>query len=123
MSEDNALAYLDTPLGPYALTKPIVKKGLPPKNFLVRMTPKTVAERKRAGVVFKPAKVSCVPTKTDARFCLLNYDKTRLEAMEMCRPVWEFKRIIEAKEPPSIGECRKAEKNDFLVIKIEEKKK
>ena len=124
LSEDeDALAYLTTPMGPYALTKPVVKKGLPPKNFLVKMTPKTVEERKKAGVKFARAKVSCVPTKTGARFCLLDYDTKRLEAMEMCRPVYEFKRIIETKQPPSVEECRKAEKNDFLVIKMMERKK
>ncbi|MHA1262887.1 MAG: hypothetical protein ACTSSA_12485, partial [Candidatus Freyarchaeota archaeon] len=119
---DDALAYLETPFGPYALTKPVERKGLPPKNFLVRMTEKTVEERKKAGVEFKPAQVRCVETKTGAKFCLVNYDRVQLEAIEMCNPIFEFKRIIETKEPPSIEECRKAGKNDFLVIKMEEKK-
>lgn len=114
--EDDALAYLTTDIGHYALTKPVEKKGLPPKNFLVRMSPKTVDARKKAGVEFKPAKVSCVKTKTDARFCLIKFDKAELDCMEMCRPVYEFKKIIEEKEPPTIEECRKAGKNDFLVV-------
>ena len=105
IEEDDALAYLTTPLGQYALTKPVVKKGLPPKNFLVRMSPRTVEARKKAGVEFKTAKVRCVKTKTGAKFCLFDYDKTRLETMEMCRPVFEFKKIIETKRPPTIEEC------------------
>jgi len=83
------------------------------------MTPETV-EKHRAEL--KPAKTRCVETKTGAKFCLINYDSVQLEAMEMCRPVFEFKRIIETKEPPTIEECRKVGKNDFLVIKMEEKK-
>ncbi len=86
------------------------------------MSAKTVEARKKAGVEFKPAEMRCVKTKTGARFCLFDYDKTRLEAMEMCRPVYEFKRIIETKRPPTIEECREKGKNDFLVVEIIEKK-
>lgn len=64
----------------------------------------------------KEATIKCVETKTGARFCLIRYDKTELEAMEMCRPVFRFKQIIEKKEEPTIQECRALGKNDFLVV-------
>ena len=106
-------------IGHYALIGPVERKGLPPKHFLVRMTPETT-EKHRAEM--KSAKARCTETKTGAKFCLINYDKTQLEGMEMCNPIYEFKKIIEIKESPTVEECRKAEKNDFLIIKIEEAK-
>ena len=112
--EDKALAYLKTPIGEYALTSPLNKKYPEPKPFLVRMSPEAVEKHKKE---LKDALVRCVKTKTGARFCIFRFDNKELEGMEMCRPIFEFKKIIETKEPPTIEECRKLKKNDFLIVK------
>jgi len=114
MAEDKALAYLKTSIGEYALTPPLNKKYPEPKPFLVRMSPEAV-ERHKAEL--KEAITKCIKTKTGARFCIFSFNDKELEGMEMCRPVYEFKKIIETKEPPTIEECRKFKKNDFLIIK------
>jgi hypothetical protein len=118
-SADRALAYLRVSgVGDYALVGPVEARGLPPRHFLVRMSPE--AAERHAGEL-REAKARCVETRTGARFCLIEYDGRVLESMEMCNPIYEFRRIVEAREPPTIEECRKAEKNDFLVIRVEEK--
>ena len=106
-------------IGHYALIGPVERKGLPPKHFLIKMTPETVEKHKAE---LKTAKARCTKTKTGAKFCLIDYNKTQLEAMEMCNPIYEFKKIIEIKESPTVEECRKAEKNDFLIIEMVEEK-
>lgn len=111
------MEYIKTPLGSYALV-PLIKKGLPPKSMLVRMSKEREAEHAKE---LKEAKVSCTKTKTGADFCIFKFDNTELEGVEMCRPIYEFKKIIETKEPPSIEECRTAHKNDFLIISCKPK--
>lgn len=115
---DKSLAYIKTPFGSYALTKPISREGLPPKNLLVRMSKEKEIEHAKE---IKEAKVSCVKTKTGANFCIFKFDNVELEGMEMCRPVYEFKKIIEEKEAPTIEECRAKGKNDFLIISCKPK--
>jgi hypothetical protein len=115
---DRALAYLSVEgLGDYALVGPISREGMPPKHFLVRMSPESVEEHRRRGAEFRRATASCVTTSTGARFCIIRYDGQELEAMEMCRPVEELKEVVEKGRRPTIEECRAIGKNDFLVIK------
>ena len=110
-----ALAYLETDLGCYALTPPIVSKEFPePKKFLVKMSPKTIEKHKEE---LKKTLTKCVSTKTGAKFCIFKFNEKELEGMEMCRPTFEFKKIIEEKALPTIEECRREGKNDFLIIK------
>jgi hypothetical protein len=116
--KDGATAYLSIEgLGDYALVGPISREGMPPKHFLVRMSPESVEEHRRRGVEFKRATASCVTTSTGARFCIIRYDDMELEAMEMCRPIEELKEVVEKGRRPTIEECRLVGKNDFLVIK------
>lgn len=117
--KDRALAYLRIKdIGHYALIPPVERPPLPPKNFLIRMTPEAIEEHKDK---FKDAEAKCVVTATGAKFCLIKWNGNTLESMEMCRPIFEFKKIVEEKRPPTIEECRAAEKNDFLVIECEPK--
>jgi len=113
---NKAEAYLKTPIGSFALTKPVRRPPLAPKRFLVQISSERLRELEAKKCPMKEATVKCVETKTGARFCLISYDRTELEAMEMCRPVFEFRHIIEKKEPPTIQECRAVGKNDFLVV-------
>jgi len=113
---DKAEAYIKTPIGNFALTKPVRRPPLAPKRFLVQISPERLKELEAKKCPMKEATVKCVETRTGARFCLVTYDKTELEAMEMCRPVYRFKKIIEKKEEPTIQECRALGKNDFLVL-------
>jgi len=113
---DRAEAHIKTSIGNFALTKPVVRRGLPPRRFLVQISPERLKTLEEQKCPLTPATVKCTETKTGARFCLITFDKTELEAMEMCRPVHRFKHIIEKREEPTIQECRAVGKNDFLVV-------
>jgi len=108
--------YIKTSIGSFALTKPVARRGLAPKRFLVQISPKRLKELEATKCLMKQATVKCTETKTGARFCLISYDKTELEAMEMCRATMKFKQMIEKHEEPTIQECRAVGKNDFLVV-------
>jgi hypothetical protein len=107
------LAYLRTEIGDFALTHPVSKPGMKDKNLLVRMSRATA---RKVEAEFKDAVAKCVETKTGARLCVFSFDKTELEGIEMCRPTYTFKTLIELKEHPSLEECIKKKKNDFLVV-------
>jgi len=113
---DKAEAYIKSPLGAFALTKPVRRPPLAPKRFLVQISPERLKELEEKKCPMKEATVKCIITRTGARFCLVTYDETELEAMEMCRPTHRFKHIIQKREEPTIQECRVAGKNDFLVV-------
>jgi len=113
---DKAEAYIRTPIGSFALTKPVVRPPLAPKRFLVQISPERLKELEEKKCGFKEATVKCVETKTGARFCLVTFEGKELEAMEMCRATFKFKRMIEKHEEPTIQECRSKGKNDFLVV-------
>lgn len=113
---DRAEGYIKTSIGNFALTKPVVRRVLPPRRFLVQLSPERLKTLEEQKCPLTPATAKCTETKTGARFCLITFDKTELEAMEMCRPVYEFRQIIEKKAAPTIQECRVAGKNDFLVV-------
>ena len=120
MAEDRprALAYLSIEgLGYYALVGPISREGMPPKHFLVRMSPESAEEHRRAGAKFEEASSNCVTTSTGARFCIIRYGDQELEAIEMCRPIEELKEIAREGRRPTVEECRAIGKNDFLVVK------
>jgi len=115
MAEPKTIAYLKLKdIGEYALTPPIISRRFRiAKKFLIKMEPQAVERHLKE---LKEASIRCVETRTGARFCLISYDRTELEAMEMCRATFKFKHIIEKREEPSIQECRAAGKNDFLVV-------
>jgi len=113
---DKAEQYIRTPIGSFALTKPVRRPPLAPKRFLVQISPERLKELEEKKCPMKEATVKCVETKTGARFCLITFDKTELEAMEMCRATFKFKTMIEKREEPTIQECRAVGKNDFLVV-------
>ncbi|MHA1827085.1 MAG: hypothetical protein ACTSX6_00405 [Candidatus Heimdallarchaeaceae archaeon] len=120
--KENAIAYIETEIGNFALIPKVMKRGRIPKNFLVKMGKKAVKKRKEEGHKFYPAKVSCTETKTGAKLCLFDYTNTEkdkdvtLEGIEMCRPVFEMKQIVKTGKAPTIEECRRANKADFLII-------
>ncbi|HDH91601.1 MAG TPA: hypothetical protein ENF38_01480 [Candidatus Aenigmarchaeota archaeon] len=114
-----SLAYLHLKdIGYYALSKPIHRPPLPPKNFLIRMTKEHTEKVKP---LIKDAKVSCIKTKTGARFCFIEFDNVKLDAIELCEPTYKYEYLIKHKELPSIEECREKGKNWFLVVKCEPK--
>jgi len=114
---DRAEAYLKLKdIGAFALTKPVRRPPLAPKRFLVQISRERFRELEAKKCPMREATVKCVVTKTGARFCIVTYDKTELEAMEMCRSTFKFKKMIEKREEPTIQECRAVGKNDFLVV-------
>jgi len=117
--EEKSIAYLKTNIGSYALTEPIRTVRFPePKNFLVLMSPEKVEKHKEELI---PAEVDCIETATGARFCIFKFNDKEVEGMEMCRPIFEMKHVIEKGRMPTIEECRREKKNDFLVVKCKPK--
>jgi len=114
-AEEKSIAYLKTDIQSYALTQPIVTARFPePKNFLVLMGPKKVEEHKEELI---PTEVDCIETATGARFCVFRFEDKEISGMEMCRPIFEMKYVIKKGRMPTIEECRRERKNDFLVVK------
>jgi len=110
-----SILYLETEIGSYALTEPIKTARFPePRNFLVLMSPQKVEEHKEELI---PTEVDCIETKTGARFCIFKFKDKEIEAMEMCRPIFEMKYVIKKGRMPTVEECRRQKKNDFLVLK------
>lgn len=116
---EDSIAYLRIKgIGSYALSKPIHRPPLPPKNFLIRLTPESEKKHEKE---LRDAIARCVKTRTGARFCVINFDNVTLDAMEMCMPVYQFEHIVKHREEPTIEECREKKKNWFLVVKCEPK--
>jgi len=114
---NESIAYLRIKgVGDYALSKPIHRPPLPPKNFLIRLSKEKIEEIEKKKL-FKEAEAKCVETKTGARFCVIKFDNVELEGVEFCSPTYKYKVMIERKELPTILECREKGKNWFLVIR------
>ena len=131
--KDKAIAYFNVKgdvEGSYALIPKVVsrKPGIVPKNFLIKLTPQKQKELKKESTPFFDASSSCIFTRTGARLCyfksqlqdlkhnLTTNKQIELEGIEMCRPVYELSQIVKTGKSPTIEECRKADKVDFLII-------
>ena len=109
--------YLKTNIGSYALTMPIDKKYPEPRQFLVKMTEEAI---KRHEHELTEAKVSCVETKTGAKFCIFSFDGKEIEAMQMAHPICKLAKIAKGiPEDEASRKCIEEGKDAFLVISKE----
>ncbi|MCD6138807.1 MAG: hypothetical protein J7J91_09655 [Deltaproteobacteria bacterium] len=120
--EDKALLYLKTPISCYALIPKVHRPPLEPKNFLVRMSPEKVKEHEKELI---DTKVSCVTTKTGAKFCIFKFKEPKtnreveLEGMQMAHPICKLVKMVkeELTEEQAIRKCVEEGKDAYLIVK------